>query len=130
MAVFSVLKYFIFLLVYSNQASLPDVEDTEPKYPEEPQSPSQGPDKFASGEVEVSSSITTIYNDPIIEVAPGSQPHPLVQTSSNYGFGFMPPILGGQLPSSENSESHARDPPRLPSFVVCSHVSSVRSFSH
>ncbi|XP_041990782.1 GBF-interacting protein 1-like isoform X1 [Salvia splendens] len=105
-------------LELSNEASLPDGEDTEPKYPEEPQSPSQGPDKFASGEVEVSSSITTIYNDPIIEVAPGSQPHPLVQTSSNYGFGFMPPILGGQLPSSENSEAHARDPPRLPSFVV------------
>ncbi|XP_041994474.1 GBF-interacting protein 1-like isoform X2 [Salvia splendens] len=105
-------------LELSNQASLADVEDTEPKYPEEPQSPSQGPDKFASGEVEVSSSITTIYNDPIIEVAPGSQPHPLVHTSSNYGFGFMPPILGGQLPTSENSESHTRDAPRLPGFVV------------
>ncbi|KAL1560943.1 GBF-interacting protein 1-like isoform X1 [Salvia divinorum] len=105
-------------LELSNQASLADVEDTEPKYPEQPQSPSQTPEKFVSGEVEVSSSITTIYNDPIIEVAPGSQPHPLVQTSSNYGFGFMPPILGGQLSTSQNSESHARDAPQLPGFVV------------
>ncbi|XP_057792899.1 GBF-interacting protein 1-like isoform X2 [Salvia miltiorrhiza] len=102
----------------SNQASLAAVEDTESKYPEQPQSNSQGPDKFASGEVEVTSSITTDYNESVIEAAPGSLPHPVVHTSSNYGFGFIPPILGSQLPTSENSESQARDAPRLPGFVV------------
>ncbi|XP_042007026.1 GBF-interacting protein 1-like isoform X1 [Salvia splendens] len=105
-------------LELSNQASLAAVEDTETKYPEQPQSPSQGPEKFASGEVEVSSSITTDYNEPVMEVAPGTQPHHVVQTSSNYGFGFMPPLLGSQLPTSENSEPQARDAPRLPGFVM------------
>ncbi|KAL1555432.1 GBF-interacting protein 1-like isoform X3 [Salvia divinorum] len=105
-------------LELSNQASSAAVEDTETKYPEQPQSPSQGPDKFSSGEVEVSSSITTDYNEPVMEVAPGTQPHHVVQTSSNYGFGFMPPILGSQLPTSENPESQARDAPRLPGFVM------------
>ncbi|XP_042010507.1 uncharacterized protein LOC121759073 isoform X1 [Salvia splendens] len=105
-------------LELSNQASLAAVEDTETKYPEQPQSPSQGPEKFSSGEVEVSSSITTDYNEPVMEVAPGTQPHHVVQTSSNYGFGFMPPLLGSQLPTSENSEPQARDVLRLPGFVM------------
>lgn len=105
-------------LELSNQTSSTATEDTESKYPEQPQSPSHGPDKFSSGEVEVSSPVTTDYNVSKVEVAPGSQPHPVVHTSSNYGFGFLPPILGGQVPTSENSESQTRDAPRHPGFVV------------
>ncbi|KAH6785195.1 hypothetical protein C2S51_037650 [Perilla frutescens var. frutescens] len=105
-------------LELSNQTSSTAAEDTESKYPEQPQSPSHGPDKFSSGDVEVSSPVTTDYNESKIEVTPGSQPHPVIHTSSNYGFGFLPPILGGQLPTSENPESQARDAPRHPGFVV------------
>lgn len=105
-------------LELSNQTSSAAADDTESKYPEQPQSPAHGPDKFSSGEVEVSSSIATDYNESKVDVPPGSQAHPVVHTSSNYGFGFIPPILGSQLPTSENSESQPRDAPRHPGFVV------------
>lgn len=122
------LIYCIFNLYYSNEPSSAAAEDAETKVPAQPRSPSQGPDKISSGEVEVSSSVTNDYNESMVEVAPGSQPHPVAHTSSNYGFGFIPQILGSQLPNSDNSESQARDAPRLPGFVVCSHASFICSF--
>ncbi|KAI3457701.1 hypothetical protein Pfo_014364 [Paulownia fortunei] len=105
-------------LQLSNENELVASEDTEIKYPDHPQSPSQGPENFSSSEVEVSSSSTPDYSESKPEVAPGSHQHPVVHTSSNYSFGFMPPILSGQLATSESSEYQARDAPRLPGFVV------------
>ncbi|CAA0808411.1 Kinase-related protein of unknown function (DUF1296 [Striga hermonthica] len=109
-------------LSYSNQdASVAtedtDVKDTDVKYPDQPQSPSQGPENFPTNEVEVSSSINPDYSESKPEGAPGIYQHPMVHTS-NYSFGFMPPTLGGQLAPSEISESQARDASRMPGFVV------------
>ncbi|KAI3465549.1 hypothetical protein Pfo_022212 [Paulownia fortunei] len=102
----------------SNQTVLVAAENTEIKYPDHIQSPSQGPENFSSSEVEVSSSINPDYGESKQEVAPGSHQHPVVQTSSNYNYGFMPPILSSQLTPFESSECQARDVPRLPGFVV------------
>ncbi|GER33560.1 hypothetical protein STAS_09697 [Striga asiatica] len=94
-----------------------DVKDTDVKYPDHPQSPSQGPENIPTSEVEVSSSINPDYSESKPEVAPGIYQHPVVHTS-NYSFGFMPPTLGGQLAPSEISESQARDASRMPGFVI------------
>lgn len=107
-----------FLLDFSNQNAIVSAEDTDIKYPDHPQSPSEGPGNFSSNEVEVSASTTPDFSEPKPEVATGSHQHPVVHPSSNYSYGFMPPILSGQLTPSESSESQARDP-RLPGFVVC-----------
>lgn len=107
------------MLEYSNHNAYVAAEDTETKYPDHPQSPPQGPETFPSSEGEVSSSITPDYSESKPEVAPGSHQNPVVHTSSNYNFGFMPPILSGPITPLESSESQARDAPRLPGFVVC-----------
>ncbi|XP_051125457.1 uncharacterized protein LOC127247585 isoform X2 [Andrographis paniculata] len=102
---------------YQN-ASAP-AEDTEMKYPDHPQSPSPGPEKFSPNEVEVSSSVIPNYNETQPEVTPGGLQHQVAaQTSSNYNIGVMPTILSANLTPLESSESQARDAPRLPSFVV------------
>ncbi|KAK4397727.1 GBF-interacting protein 1 [Sesamum angolense] len=100
----------------SNQNAFVATEDAETKYPDHPQSPSQGPENFPSSEGEVSSSITPDYSESKPEVA--SHQNPVVHTTSNYNFGFMPPILSGPVTPLESSESQARDAPRLPGFVV------------
>ncbi|KAL8474011.1 hypothetical protein ACS0TY_030748 [Phlomoides rotata] len=105
-------------LEISNQNELVVAEDTETKYAERPLSPPQEPEKISSSEVEVSSSINPEYNEPKMEIAPGSHQHPVVHTSANYGFGFMPPVLSSPLTTAESLESQARDAPRLPGFVV------------
>lgn len=120
----NLIRYFseilYFLLDYSNQNELVVAEDMETKYTEHPpQPPPQELEKTSSTEVEVSSSINPDYNESKTEVAPGSHQHPVVHTSANYGFGFMPPVLSSPLTTVESLESQARDAPRLPGFVVC-----------
>ncbi|KAL9144902.1 hypothetical protein ABFS82_13G005500 [Erythranthe guttata] len=104
-------------LQLSNQNALVAADDTEIKYPDHPQQPSEGLEKISPSEVEVSSSISPDYSEPRPDVAPASHQHPVLHTS-NYSYGFMPPILGGQLTPSESSESQARDAHRLPGFVM------------
>ncbi|KAK6142364.1 hypothetical protein DH2020_022712 [Rehmannia glutinosa] len=105
-------------LQLSNHTVLAAAKDTETKYLDPTQSLSQGPEDFSSGDVEVSSSITPDYGESKQEVAPGSHQDPAVHTSSNYNYGFMPPILSAQLTPFESSESQARDVPQLPGFAV------------
>ncbi|KAK6142349.1 hypothetical protein DH2020_022697 [Rehmannia glutinosa] len=107
-----------YTLLTSNHTVLAAAKDTETKYPDPTQSLSQGPEDFSSGDVEVSSSITPDYGESKQEVAPGSHQDLAVHTSSNYNYGFMPPILSAQLTPFESSESQARDVPQLPGFAV------------
>ncbi|KAG8387169.1 hypothetical protein BUALT_Bualt03G0225200 [Buddleja alternifolia] len=102
----------------SNQTAVVAADDTQVNYSDHPQSPSQGLENFSSDMVEVPSSVTPDYSESKEEVAPGSHQHPMVNTTSNYNFGFMPPVLSNQLTSLESSESQARDAPRHPGFVV------------
>ncbi|KAL3646147.1 hypothetical protein CASFOL_011327 [Castilleja foliolosa] len=105
-------------LQLSNQSALVAAEDTEVKYPDHPHSPPQEPEIFSSSEVEATAAtISPDYREPKPEVAPGSHQHPVVNTS-NYSYGFMPPILGGQPAPLESSESQARDASRLPGIVM------------
>lgn len=115
----SFLKASYFLCNCSNESEVATTEETETKYPDHPQSPSQEPENFAPNEGEVSASATADYYESKPEAAPGSQQHTVVRASSTYNLGFMPPILSGQLSSSESLESQARDAPRLPGFIVC-----------
>ncbi|GER54041.1 hypothetical protein STAS_31591 [Striga asiatica] len=101
----------------SSQDALVDAEDTDVKYPDQPQSPSQGPETFTTSEVEESSSINPDYSESKTEVAPRSYQLPVVHTSNN-SFGFVPPTTGGQLAPSESSESQVRDASRMPGFVM------------
>ncbi|XP_011085416.1 GBF-interacting protein 1-like isoform X2 [Sesamum indicum] len=101
-----------------NQTVLVAMENTEAKYPGHTQSVSQVPEIFLSSECEVPSSISPDYGESKQEVSPRSHQHPVVHSSSNYNIGFMQPILSGQVPPFESSESQTRDVPPLPSFAV------------
>lgn len=89
-------------------------------YPDHPQSPSNAPENLPTSEVDVSSSAIQEYNESKQDAAlpSGGHQHSAMQTSPNYSFGFVPPMLGTQLPPFDNSESQALDISRLPSFVV------------
>ncbi|XP_073306968.1 GBF-interacting protein 1-like isoform X4 [Primulina huaijiensis] len=104
-------------LPLSSQNAVTVVKDSEIKYPDEPQSPSQEPENFLSSEGEVPSSIIPDYSKSKQEVGPGSHQHPAVHTSSNYNFGFIPPVLSNQVSPLESSDTQARDVPRLPGFA-------------
>ncbi|CAI9290080.1 unnamed protein product [Lactuca saligna] len=49
-----------------------------------------------------------------------SHQYPAVHTSPNpnFSFGFMPPMIGSQVTSFENTKSQAHDASHVPSFVV------------
>ncbi|XP_027329694.1 GBF-interacting protein 1-like isoform X2 [Abrus precatorius] len=89
-------------------------------YPDHPQSPTNGPENLSSSEVDGSSSAIQEYSESKQETALPSGGHQYsgVQTSPNYSFGFVPPMLGTQLTPFDNSESQTRDISRLPSFIV------------
>lgn len=72
-------------------------EDTERKYLHLSQSSSHGPKNFPPSDDEVSFSVLPEYTESKQEVAPGIHQLPLAHTSSNYGFGFTPPILSSHL---------------------------------
>ncbi|XP_065873634.1 GBF-interacting protein 1-like isoform X2 [Euphorbia lathyris] len=101
----------------STQETLATTE--EGPYPDHPQSPSHVTENV-SGDADVSSSSVPEYNESKQENAllSGGQQYTVVQTSPSYSFGFVPPMLSGQIAPFENSESQARDVSRLPSFVV------------
>ncbi|KAK9075529.1 hypothetical protein SSX86_003853 [Deinandra increscens subsp. villosa] len=44
--------------------------------------------------------------------------HPIVHTSPNFSFGFIPPMTGTSHRSFETNESQGRDGSQLPNFVV------------
>ncbi|XP_059661279.1 GBF-interacting protein 1-like isoform X2 [Cornus florida] len=102
----------------SNQNELATAEDGD--YPDHPQSPTHLPGNLSSTEGNVSSRAVPEYSESKQETAlpPGSNQYPVVHTSPNYSFGFMPPLLNSQLAPFENSETQARDGSRLPSFIV------------
>lgn len=89
-------------------------------YPDNPKSPTSVPQNLSSSEVDVSSSAIQEYNESKQDTAlpSGGHQYSVVHTSPNYSFGFVPPMLGTQLPPFDNSESQTRDISRLPSFVV------------
>ncbi|XP_042520223.1 GBF-interacting protein 1-like isoform X2 [Macadamia integrifolia] len=89
----------------------------EERYPDHPQSPTQMPENLSSGEADVSSS-QVIESKPETVLPSGGPQYSVVHNATNYGFGFMPPMVGGQLAPFESSEPQARDVSRLPSFVV------------
>ncbi|KAJ0733380.1 putative GBF-interacting protein [Helianthus annuus] len=47
-----------------------------------------------------------------------SHQYPVLQTSPNYSFGFIPPMIGTHLSSFEPNESHSHDGSQVPNFVV------------
>ncbi|KAL7587397.1 hypothetical protein Lser_V15G40989 [Lactuca serriola] len=53
-------------------------------------------------------------------LATPSHQYPAIHTSPNpnFSFGFMPPMIGSQVTSFENTKSQARDASHVPSFVV------------
>lgn len=104
----------------SNQNALATVEEGD--YPDNSHSPTNVPENLSSGD-DVSSSAIPEYNESKQKTAlpPEGHQYSVVHTSPNYSFGFVPPMLGSQLPPFENSESQARDVSRLPSFVVSPH---------
>ncbi|KAK6918709.1 hypothetical protein RJ641_017131 [Dillenia turbinata] len=100
----------------NNQNDLSVPEDGETH--DHPHSPIPEHEKIASGDVDVSSNALPEYNESKQEtVLASAHQYSLVHTS-NYGFGFVPPMLGSQLPPFDNSESQPRDVSHLPGFVV------------
>lgn len=89
-------------------------------YSEHPQSPTNATENLPTSEVDVSSSAVQEYSESKQDtpLSSGGQQYSVVTTTPNYSFGFVPPMLGTQLPPFDNSESQARDISRLPSFVV------------
>lgn len=96
-------------------------------FPDHPQSPTHILENLSSGEGDVSSSAAQGHNESKHDsvMTSGSHQLPVSNTSPNYSFGIVPPILGSQLAAFENSESQARDVSQLPSFVVSSQIYSV-----
>lgn len=96
----------------------------EGDYSDRPGSPVHVPENLSPADGEISSSAALGHNESKQDaVLPsGGHQYSVVHTSPNYSFGFVPPVLGGQLAPLENPDSQARDVSRHPSFVVSSHV--------
>ncbi|XP_024181060.1 mucin-12 isoform X1 [Rosa chinensis] len=102
----------------SNQNVLATADEGD--FPDHSQSPTHMLENLSSVEGDVSSSAAQGHNESKHDTVLTSGGHqlPVANTSPNYSFGIVPPILGSQLAAFENSESQARDISRLPSFVV------------
>ncbi|CAN4110113.1 unnamed protein product [Withania somnifera] len=99
----------------SKQDASAAAEDTD--YPDQPP-PSQGQESLpAKGDDDISSSAPEC-SETKQETLQGPQQYSVVHTSPNYNFGFVPPMLGSQLPPFESSESQTRDVSRIPNFLV------------
>lgn len=96
----------------------------EGDYSDRSGSPMHVPENLSSAEGDIPSSATSGHNESKQDaVLPsGGHQYSVVHTSPNYGFGFVPPILGNQLAPLENPDCQARDVSRLPSFVVSSRI--------
>ncbi|KAI3753523.1 hypothetical protein L2E82_25578 [Cichorium intybus] len=97
-----------------NQNALPTTDEGD--HLDRPTSSSNVPT-----EGDMSSNVGPEYRDSKQETSslptPGHQ-YPVVHTSPNFSFGFMPPMIGSPITSFENNESQARDGSHVPSFVV------------
>lgn len=108
----------------SSQNASPNArEHQEEDYAENSQSPANMPENLSPEEGDVPSGISPgpEYDQSKSETAlpPGGPQYSVVHTTPNYSsFGLMPPMLGSQFASFENSEHQTRDASRLPSFVV------------
>ncbi|KAM3395126.1 GBF-interacting protein 1 isoform X1 [Capsicum galapagoense] len=99
----------------SNQNASPAVEDTDS--PDQPPL-SHGQESLpAKGDDDISSSAPEC-SEPKQETLQSGQQYSVVHTSPNYNFGFVPTMLGNQVPPFESSESQPRDVSRLPNFLV------------
>ena len=88
-------------------------------YADHPQSPNNG--NLESSEIDGSSSIIKEYSESKQNTSLPFDGHqyPGMHISPNYSFGFVPPLLGTQLPLPfDNSESQTHDISRLPGFIV------------
>ncbi|XP_076922411.1 GBF-interacting protein 1-like [Bidens hawaiensis] len=47
-----------------------------------------------------------------------SHQYPILHTSPNFSFGFIPPMIGTHVTSFEPNESHSHDGSQVPNFVV------------
>ncbi|MED6162821.1 hypothetical protein PIB30_074101 [Stylosanthes scabra] len=89
-------------------------------YIDHPQSP-PNVENLSSSEVDGSSSAIPGYNESKQDnsLSSGGNQYSGVHSSSNYSFGFVPPMsLSTQAAPFDNSDSEARDVSRLPSYVV------------
>lgn len=102
----------------SNQIELVGAEEGD--YPDLPPSSSSNIPENLSSEGDLQSSVAPDYSESKQETAlpAASHQYPVVQTSPNFSFGFVPPMIGSQLAPFESIESQARDGSRVPSFVV------------
>lgn len=104
--------------VCSNQNASAAAENTE--YPDQPPS-SHGQESLpAKGDGDISSSAPECSQFQQETLQAGLQ-YSVVHTSPNYNFGFVPPMLGNQIPPFESSESQPRDVSRLQNFFVGLH---------
>ncbi|CAN4084542.1 unnamed protein product [Withania somnifera] len=99
----------------SNQNASVAAEDTD--YSDQPP-PSYEQEKLLAEGDDDSSSSAPECSEPKQETLQAGQQYSVVDTSPNYNFGFVPPMLGNQLPPFESSESQTRDVSRLPNFLV------------
>ncbi|XP_057796686.1 GBF-interacting protein 1-like [Salvia miltiorrhiza] len=77
---------------------------------------SREPEDLSPTEVEVISSDTYHYGEPKQEVSLQGHQHAIIHTASSYNYGYLPPLLNGQLRLSENSESQVHG--ALPGFPM------------
>ncbi|CAL1393036.1 unnamed protein product [Linum trigynum] len=95
----------------------------EGAYPDQPQpQPQPQPPSPATGDLQndgdVSASAAPDYSEGKQENAlSAAHPYSGVHAPPSY-FGIVHPVMGGQIPQFESSESQPRDVSRLPSFVV------------
>lgn len=88
-------------------------------YPDHPQSPTHVQENLSvEGDVSAGAVPECTESKQDTALLSGGQQYSMVHTSPNYSFGLVPPMLGNQFASFENSDSQARDVSRLPSFVV------------
>ncbi|KAK4341778.1 hypothetical protein RND71_037594 [Anisodus tanguticus] len=98
----------------SHQNASVAAEDTD--YSDQPP-PSHGQESLPAKGDDISSSAPE-GSEPKQEPLQAGQQYSVVHTSPNYNFGFVPPMLGNQLPPFESSESQPRDVSHLPNFLV------------
>ncbi|CAI9294913.1 unnamed protein product [Lactuca saligna] len=99
--------------------------DGEEDHLERPTTSSSNVPESLPMEGDMSSNAGPEYREPKQEISSSSLPtpshqYPVVHTSPNpnFSFGFMPPMIGSQVTSFENTESQTRDASHVPSFVV------------
>ncbi|GKA34229.1 GBF-interacting protein 1-like protein isoform X1 [Tanacetum coccineum] len=100
-----------------NQDVLVTVEDGHDS--DRPPSSTSVPQNL-SPEGDVSSNVAPEHVEPKHETSLPipSHPFPVVHSSANMNFGFIPPIIGSHVAPFETNDSRAPDSSRVPSFAV------------